>query len=189
MNRKYLTLVGVLGLSLLCLNLSAATSYRITEAESGSDSCKIFSKNLTRFWGDNRPGVMLHVNSPSLSQWLSFGGLSETNDLISAGVTFQKGDTVSFTRGTIADWFVRSYTIDTMTENSRGFNTDYGVDTYFRLSGVSSGNTLDFQFAKSSDGKTGGSSGQPLPGILATLLLGGGSAWALRRRRKTANVK
>ena len=168
----------MLGFGLLCLNLSAATSYKITAKEAGSSSFKIFSNSLKTFLGGPRTGIELTVtrsDNSVISKWLSFDN-ADANSIITAGVTFQEGDSISFER-----WFGMKYDIKEVAAGNNG----YGVDSYFQLPNIDNKGSLDFGFVNNSP--TGGdspSAGGPLPGVWATLLLGGGVAWGLKRRQK-----
>jgi len=137
----------------------------------------------------------LGANS-SLAVVLTRDGVSSTHDLTSqlaalsesgsnvlhSGVTFQRGDVLQFV--TVPG--ESAYGIAGVGKfNKPKFNAAYGRKHYFEISnpyGSGSG-ALDFIFVTAGNGSAGGggSTGQPLPGVAATLIAGY-AGYCLRRR-------
>lgn len=102
----------------------------------------------------------------------------ETLSTIDLGI-FSEGDTIRFVKGANG----LAYGLEDKTAASSDFKASYNVSEYTQidLSGMNYDGSVDVLFSTAS---VGAPSGQPLPGVLATLLIGGGlfGAGKLRRR-------
>ena len=148
----------------------------------GTDSFLVLSNTLT---SNSTLAMLLTRDGVSTTYDLTaqLAALAESgNNILHTGVTFQRGDVLQFV--TAQDG--HGYDIDSVGKfNKEKFNASFGRKHYFEVSDPDDSypGALDLIFITAGGAPSGGSgsTGQPLPGAAATLIIGG-AIYGLRRR-------
>ena len=154
----------------------------LNESVKGTDSFMVLSNSLN----PHLPLTMILTRNGQRTSYDLTAQLAELknsgSNILHAGVTFERGDVVQFAAGN------RQYQVYPVGRWDHWYyNPAYGQKHYYELTFPPYCGKLDVIFIKADvPTPNPGTTGQPLPGTVATLLAGGGLAYLIRRRRAKA---